>query len=210
MGRDINDQWGSMGRNQNGELGDGTQVNSESLVKLNHPEPLTQLAAGCFGGCGLDPVGQVWCWGENRREHLGVPNATPGQRELWTTPQRTGWSRALSSIQTSSGDTFCGQDAATGQTYCWGNDEHCQLGPDSTGGSSGGADPLLALSSPDPVLAPNDEEVAGLTDYSVGAWFVCGLHPQGDIYCWGSDWSSGVPPIALPNCKSKPYRIRSF
>jgi len=77
---------------------------------------------------------------------------------------------------------------------------HCQLGEGAVGQTS----------SHQLVPFARKGEAEGLISYEVGAWFVCGLHTEGDVYCWGSDWENAIPPVYRPECNPAPWRIRSF
>lgn len=197
---DLNAQWWCMGRGDGGHLGNGLLEDSETLQKVEHPVPLTTVAAGCFGACGLDEQGHVWCWGTNRTLNLGVPNPVPGQRIIEPKPIRTAWSMRFATLETGAGEHYCGRSLDDGKTYCWGNNLQCQLGR-----------PEHVLRESDvPVQVPLTAETSAILDFEVGAWFVCGLHPDGDVYCWGSDWANAVPPVNYPACNAKPFRIRTF
>jgi len=189
-----------MGRGDRGTLGNGLLEDSETLQKVEHPVPLTTVAAGCFGACGLDEQGHVWCWGTNRTLNLGHPNPSPSMRRVESKPTRTAWSMRFATLETGAGEHFCGRNLDDGKTYCWGNNLQCQLGQPEN----------VVRESDVPLLVPQIVETAPIMDYEIGAWFVCGLNSEGDVYCWGSDWANAIPPVDYPNCKTKPWRIRSF
>jgi alpha-tubulin suppressor-like RCC1 family protein len=66
---------------------------------------------------------------------------------------------------------------ANGAVYCWGNDDHGQVGDGDAGGIVGA-----------PVLIPRDDNgstFANPTQLSLGSIHSCALFASGDMECWG-------------------------
>src|ERR1017187_1303887 len=64
------------GENYNGELGDGTNLNSAVAVAVDTNgglagKTLVQIAAGYENTCALDSTGTAYCWGADRYGQLG-------------------------------------------------------------------------------------------------------------------------------------------
>lgn len=62
--------WGAGSR---GQVGDGTWTQRKTPVAVSHPSGVTfgQVAAGWYFNCGLDGVGQAWCWGRGDYYQMG-------------------------------------------------------------------------------------------------------------------------------------------
>lgn len=98
----------------------------------------------------------------------------------------------------SSGQHACGV-TKEGGTYCWGADEHGELGV--TGILDVCHDPLRGsfYCTGTPTFT---EDARGYVDLAAAQWngFTCGLTAEGATYCWGFKWgfrdSSGVEEVA--------------
>jgi alpha-tubulin suppressor-like RCC1 family protein len=68
------------GRNQEGQLGDGTTIDRPTpsivLAWVNQDDPYldntVELALGAFHSCALDDNGPIYCWGDDRDGQLGA------------------------------------------------------------------------------------------------------------------------------------------
>ena len=98
------------GRNDKGQLGDGTNVDRWIPVPVAFPIPFVSLS----GGCGLISDGKAFCWGANAAGQLGDgttidrPVPTPVAGEL------------LFRVISTGNRVNCGV-ATSGRIYCWGN-----------------------------------------------------------------------------------------
>ena len=74
----------SYGVNSSYELGDGTTTSSDMPVKVKFPEGITikQIAIGNSHNLALDTDGNVWGWGANSNNALGVTAKTPVKLKL--------------------------------------------------------------------------------------------------------------------------------
>jgi len=59
------------GRNNYGQLGDGSTVERLRPVRVAQLAGVTQLALGFTHSCALTSGGEVMCWGDDRRHQLG-------------------------------------------------------------------------------------------------------------------------------------------
>src|SRR5690606_29416051 len=109
------------GRNDSGQLGDGT---TESR---NRPTPVATtlrfdvIAPASHHTCGLTPDGAAWCWGDNSSGQLG-DNSLTSRR----TPVAVATELRFESLQGTNNVT-CGRTSA-GETYCWGSNWTGTLG----------------------------------------------------------------------------------
>jgi alpha-tubulin suppressor-like RCC1 family protein len=165
------------GRNDRGQLGDGTVVSRPSLVgavdTLSRPAlgpridgfTFAALSAGLAHTCGL--VGdQAYCWGDAGDGRLGLGSLFSAP--FVTTPTALAGGVGFSSLALGGRHT-CGI-AAGGSPYCWGSNAFGQLGD--------GTRDDRPVPSPVADGLRFDTLVAG-TDHA------CGLASDGLLYCWG-------------------------
>jgi alpha-tubulin suppressor-like RCC1 family protein len=114
------------GRNNAGQLGDGSSATSATPVAVKGGLTFASLAAGGDHSCGVTASGAVYCWGENSDGELG-----DGSTEDQPQPKLVSPSLKFSVIRAGSTHT-CGV-TTEGESYCWGNNSHGQLGDGSVG-----------------------------------------------------------------------------
>lgn len=66
------------GYNFRGQVGDGTTTQRLAVTAVSQPSGVTfaKIANGSSHSCGLDGVGQTWCWGRNDFNQLGDGSST--------------------------------------------------------------------------------------------------------------------------------------
>lgn len=154
------------GRNDEGQLGNGTTVNSTTPVQVATGETFVRITAEKAHACAVTTSGKVLCWGRNTSGQLGngtfASSATPVQVLGPTTWQDV----------SAGGSHTCGLRAG-GAAWCWGSNSDGQLGV--TG---------VAMAS-EPV------QVAGgnaFNDVSAGGWHTCGRRTADSVLmCWGDN-----------------------
>jgi hypothetical protein len=110
------------GRNDAGQLGDGSNVDRSTPVAISGGIAFTSLVAGVVHTCGLTAAGSAYCWGSNADGQLGI--GTIGGSA--STPQLVVGGRTFVSIAV--GDHHSCGVIANGLAYCWGRNDHGQLG----------------------------------------------------------------------------------
>ena len=166
------------GFNGFGQLGDSSTSHRNQPVAVAGGLTFTTLVAGGRQTCGLTSTGSAYCWGDGSTGQLG-DGSTTGR----SIPGPVGG--GLSFVELTAGGLYgqtCGLTAA-GAAYCWGENDHGQLG-DGT---------KTMRTSPVPVTG-------GLTfaTLDTGGNLTCGITPAGAAYCWGAaPGLSSVIPVAV-------------
>ncbi len=189
--------WMCQGENQHGQIGDGTEEPRLEFFDVPGSINFSQLLSGSFHTCALDLVGQVWCWGTNVDEGLGIPvmQAPNGPTNLYIyTPTRTAWPNNYQTLYGERSRAWCGVSEAG--LECWGGNATCLLD----------RDPSLSYSY-QPLLITDDAYLM----FEMGGWFACILTPSRDIECWGAP--AHGPDAFPPNinmCSPGRTRLLSF
>lgn len=171
------------GRNQFGELGDGTRVDRRVPAPVLGLPPVAEIAVGCAHACARTASGEVWCWGGGDLGEIG-DGARAGYR---STPVRV--PEVDASAIDASGMSTCAR-SVTAETRCWGS----MAWPD---GSFEVAPSPRALG---PAASSNV-----LTSRSTRACALVSVDPEagdgrGGVVCWGHREQRGndTPPFEAP------------
>ncbi len=156
------------GRNDGGQLGNGTKVYSQvqpTPVTLSAGVTFTSIAAGLYQACGLTPGGLAYCWGRNYYGQLGNGTFTDA---LGATPVTMPAQTTFAQI-VAAGDHTCAL-TASGEAWCWGSNAIGELG----------------IGSRDPSTTPAAVATsARFVQLTLGFSSTCGRTSGGAIYCWG-------------------------
>ena len=174
------------GRNEFGQLGDGTTTNRSTpvdVIGLN--SGVVAIAAGMYHTCALLENGGVKCWGRNDRGPLG--DGTTTNRS--TPVNVSGISSSIAAIAAGGAHTCALLDS--GGVKCWGDNESGQLGDGTTTNRSTPVD-VRGLDSEVAAIA------AGAPFYGYG--HTCALLTGGGVKCWGNNVTGalGVNPGWTP------------
>jgi len=171
------------GRNEWGQVGDGTQVVRSEPTPVATSRRLVAITASVFSTCGLDTDGLAHCWGRN--EFGAVGNGLSGPGQLTTVPRAVAGSPRFLAIDGAWAN--CGI-SADGLTLCWGG----------TPGSFGGtqyvapgdcADVFYEMFEGAPCDVPTP--VGGDVTFDRVAGDRCAVTGQSRAFCWG-DGSLGA------------------
>ena len=161
------------GRNDQGELGDGTTTDRLSPVAVAGGLRFRQVSAGFPASCGVTVDYRAYCWGANELGELG--DGTTDQR---LRPVAVAGGHRFRQVSTKFEHT-CGLSYPDNRAYCWGENEHGALGNGTrTGPQMGNYGPY----SSKPVA------VARALSYhqmSVGYYHTCGVTTDDFLFCWG-------------------------
>ena len=188
------------GTNAYGQLGDNTQTDSGTPVRIvREPSPtgvgaqtFVQIASGHYSNCAVLASDEIWCWGNGLRGQMGnnqniVNNTKPVQVSLPSgfVPKQIAAGR----------NTFCvlGNRPSlsyVGQVWCWGDDRVGQLGNGPANDGSYRSTPVqVAGPGLSPVPTGNDIGTNSVTSLNYGGAFsenFCAI-VSGQLYCWGDN-----------------------
>jgi alpha-tubulin suppressor-like RCC1 family protein len=158
------------GYNPDGELGDGSTVNSSTPVEVSGlAGGVAALALGVYHTCALMRGGAVRCWGSNDLGQLGT--GTTATRSL-TPVQVAGLASGVTAITANSSHT-CAL-ASAGGALCWGDNRSGQLGNGTTAARSLRPVQVAGLGS-------------GVAAITTGGRHSCALMREGAVKCWGAN-----------------------
>lgn len=158
------------GRNNRGQLGDGTSGTDRSEpVPVGGGLSFVSIAAGFEHTCGVAVGGGAYCWGYGNFGQLG--DGTTGPANVSLTPVAVLGGQSFTQLSAGYYHT-CGITSA-GNALCWGWNQSGQIG-----------DGTNAQSRTTPVAVAGGLQFLEL---HTGRDHTCGLASTGNAYCWG--WS---------------------
>jgi alpha-tubulin suppressor-like RCC1 family protein len=157
------------GDNRAGQLGIGkTEPQPKPVAVSGLGSGVARAAAGGGHACAQTSDGALFCWGSNTNGQLGT-----GDLAQRLEPTRVDTTKLASSVDA----VACGGSYTCARSderiYCWGANEHGQLGIGSPAGAS----------------TPTELAVLGsdVTRLSTGANHACAFTAEGQAWCWGSN-----------------------
>jgi alpha-tubulin suppressor-like RCC1 family protein len=153
------------GENDHGVLGNPTQTRSVSPIPVETTLRFASITMGGLHACGLLADGRAFCWGYNEHGQLGNGTTTDSRVPVAVNLPDDQHFQALSAGYLHT----CGL-AQDGRAYCWGYNNHGQLG---TG---------------DPANRSSPVAVSGTLTFSAvsgGGLHTCALGTDGRAHCWG-------------------------
>lgn len=154
------------GRNEFGEVGDGTTAQRVSPAAVEGGLSFVALADGDHHVCGLDAAGRAYCWGQNTFGQLGNGNTIDQPNPVAV----EGGRRFVKLV--AGGRHTCGLDPL-GALHCWGNNHFGALGD---GTEVNRTSPTAAASN------------LIFDDLAAGIQFTCGIESSSSrVLCWGNN-----------------------
>lgn len=154
------------GRNELGQLGDGSFLPRFEAVRVRGLPPVVTLTAAGNATCAIGRDRGLWCWGENALGQLGNGSKRPS-------PTPTPVSRLSKGVEAVSMSERHACALQSGQVFCWGSNEEQALGS----GPSGGYASFV------PLPVPDLRDVIGV---DVGSFDSCAQKRDASIVCWGN------------------------
>ena len=136
------------------------------------------LTVGYYAVCGITTGGVTYCWGDDYNLALGTAASLSGCYDGYMThpcssvPVTVQGGLTFTKL-TAGNASACGVTAA-GAAYCWGLNQHGQVGDGSTSNRSA------------PTAVAGGLTFASLAASKSGT-FVCGVASAGAAYCWGEN-----------------------
>jgi alpha-tubulin suppressor-like RCC1 family protein len=172
------------GRNDDGQLGDGTHTPRSLAVPVKAIEGATAVAAGEHHTCAV-AGGSVLCWGADVAGQLGDGGGAPHDTPIPV----AGISDA---VGVAAGAAFTCAVLQDGTARCWG---------DNTLGQLGDGGPAQPARAPTPVFA-----LGGVRVLSTRSRHVCALRGDETLWCWGAGGNGQLGDGASMN-RAQPVRV---
>jgi alpha-tubulin suppressor-like RCC1 family protein len=158
------------GRNDSGQLGDGTSTGKSSPVQIVAlAATAVDVVLGDYHSCARKQDGTLWCWGHNDSGQLGdgttVKKSSPAQVPAL----------GATVVEVSLGGAHSCARKQDGTLWCWGRNDYGQLGDGTT------------VQKSSPVQVP----VLGATvvEVSLGGAHSCARKQDGTLWCWGANYN---------------------
>ena len=160
------------GRNDNGQLGDGTRDSSLEPQKVSMPmgRNTIEISAGSYHTCALLDDGSIRCWGSNVFGQLG--DGTTIER---TTPITVNLGSGVSAIGVSSGESHTCAVLSDNRVKCWGLNANGQIGDGTTTDRH--------------IPAYSSLGGTGALRVSAGSFHTCAITLDRNVMCWGENWN---------------------
>lgn len=182
------------GKNDNGQLGDGTRVHRSSPVQIGSDTDWTYISAGTNTAFGLKSDGSVYAWGSNSSYMLGRVGASPT-----SSPVQIPSSESF--VQISGGSNHVFAITSNNQLYCWGTGaSYGELGFAGTGG------PLVTKSTPTQV-GPSQHSWKSV---GAGVGFTTAVRESdGTMWAWGNNSHGQLGQGNINIHRSSPVQVGS-
>lgn len=165
------------GYNFRGALGDGSTDDRYEPVRVALEVEVAELEGGFEHTCALATTGRVWCWGRGHDGEMGDGTRT----EIVTTPREVPGLGAITAIGV--GAFHACALAETGEIFCWGRNDHGQLGDGvAVHEDCNDTQPGVQDCSAVPVVAA---AIPGATDLMASNLYTCAITPT-ELRCWGT------------------------
>jgi alpha-tubulin suppressor-like RCC1 family protein len=134
----IHGKVGCFGDNSLGQLGDGSGVNSFSLVWVSDEngqsiDEITQISAKGDQSCAVTVQHTLWCWGKNTDRQLGTGDSDGFMYAVRVKIDNQHYLKGVNYVAVG-GDHVCAIVGTARNLYCWGKNSYGELGLGHTKG----------------------------------------------------------------------------
>ncbi len=173
------------GSNDSGQL--GMQTNESTIISTARQidkNKWIQVSAGFFHTCAIQEDYSLWCWGKNVSGSLGI--GSDNFETIINTPVKIGkslWKHiSVGALHT------CGIQADQ-SLWCWGNNQHFQIGLEGK----------IAFSS-----SPNRITTLLWNDVSCGIDYTCAIRNDNTLWCFGNNADEKISVSGHPDLTKIP------
>lgn len=196
------------GTNEDGQLGNGTNTNSNVPVKVKRVDgvlgskQVTDMAAGSFFNCVI-AEGEVFCWGLNDRGQLGNGNYTSSN-----VPVKVNLPAGSPAVKIGTSSSTACAILSNATLWCWGNGRNGELGNGSSGTSVRSHTPIQIT-----VTSPNSTTSGALDLNTSGAFadHMCAIYSLtaggSRPYCWGDNTYGQIGNNTSGNTITRPTAV---
>jgi alpha-tubulin suppressor-like RCC1 family protein len=178
------------GRNEYGQLGDGSTVQKPSPVQVSAlGTAAVEVALGLYHSCARKQDGTLWCWGRNGSGQLG--DGTTVQK---SSPVQVSALGPVAVEVALGADHSCARKQ-DGTLWCWGYNGSGQLGDGTT----------VNKSSPVQVSALG----TAVVEVALGVAHSCARKQDGTLWCWGNNGSGELGDGSTVN-KPSPVQVSAL
>jgi alpha-tubulin suppressor-like RCC1 family protein len=168
----------AFGKNDRGQLGDGTTVDRRSPVQIGTENDWVEVSAGAAHTIALKTNGTIWAWGDNEFFQTSHPFAlSVGEPYQVTIRPDTPVTVNNDWVSIDAGDYHNVALRSDGSLWVWGRNDFGQLGVGD----------LVAKETPSQLGSDND-----WISTAAGAFHTLGVKVNGSVFAWGSNYFGQV------------------
>lgn len=145
------------------------------------------ISVGASHACAVMTDSRVWCWGGNSLGQLGE-----GVAEWQPTPVAVAH-LPNTMVAVSAGRMYTCALSRDGRVWCWGYNEHGQLGDGTT---TSRARPMVVADLP-----------TDITSISTGSFHTCAVTASGSAWCWGNNFYGSLGNNDVHGLYTKPVAV---
>lgn len=156
------------------------------------PPCVLQVSAGGYHTCAVKQDGTLWCWGRNDYGQTGDGTMTASR----PSPVQV-MALGTTVVEVAAGGYHTCARKKDGTLWCWGRNEHGQIGDGTT-----------AVAKPSPVqLTALGTSVVGV---AAGSNRACARKMDGTLWCWGQNEQGEVGDGTTASPKPSPVQVTSL
>ncbi len=206
------------GKNENGQLGNGTTNDSVRPVRVHNssdgtgsampPGAVKSLSVGRGFACAIASNDMAYCWGLNANSQFGNGGTTSSSVPVKVPTKTENASSAIlagATFKSIAAGTFGGCAIANdNRAYCWGANFYGQTGD---GTSTNRTFPVKVLTKTENASSAIPAGATFLS-VSVGGYTTCAIASNDMAYCWGRNQNGQVGAGTAMNENANPFPLK--